>query len=276
MNFATLPAARYPLPDLVQFLNRGFEDYAVPIQFDAVMFANMQRKDDIDLSLSRVLTLDGQPCGIALVAPRPARRASRLAAMGIAREVRGKGAGTWLMEQLIGEARQRGEGEMVLEVIERNEPAVRLYRKYGFQTVRRLIGLSRKDARENGRGDLQKIDPGELSRLISQYGLPDLPWQLSGETISNMDPPICAYRRGPAYLAISSPEAEHVVIWSLLVEPQWRGRGLGSSLLKQIIAEHAGKTWHMPAILPEELGRVFEKAGFEREQLSQWQMRLIL
>lgn len=276
MNFATLPAARYPLPDLVQFLNRGFEDYAVPIQFDAVMFANMQRKDDIDLSLSRVLTLDGQPCGIALVAPRPARRASRLAAMGVAREVRGKGAGTWLMEQLIGEARQRGEGEMVLEVIERNEPAVRLYRKYGFQTVRRLIGLSRKDARENGRGDLQKIDPGELSRLISQYGLPDLPWQLSGETISNMDPPICAYRRGPAYLAISSPEAEHVVIWSLLVEPQWRGRGLGSSLLKQIIAEHAGKTWHMPAILPEELGRVFEKAGFEREQLSQWQMRLIL
>lgn len=276
MNFATLPAARYPLPDLVQFLNRGFEDYAVPIQFDAVMFANMQRKDDIDLSLSRVLTLDGQPCGIALVAPRPARRASRLAAMGVAREVRGKGAGTWLMEQLIGEARQRGEGEMVLEVIERNEPAVRLYRRCGFQTVRRLIGLSRKDARENGRGDLQKIDPGELSRLISQYGLPDLPWQLSGETISNMDPPICAYRRGPAYLAISSPEAEHVVIWSLLVEPQWRGRGLGSSLLKQIIAEHAGKTWHMPAILPEELGRVFEKAGFEREQLSQWQMRLIL
>jgi ribosomal protein S18 acetylase RimI-like enzyme len=193
--------------------------------------------------------------------------------MGIAREVRGKGAGTWLMEQLVREAQQRGEGEMVLEVIEQNEPAVRLYRRCGFQTVRRLIGLSRKDARENGRGDLQKIDLGELGRLISQYGLPDLPWQLSGETISNMDPPVCAYRQGPAYLAISSPEAEHVVIWSLLVEPQRRGRGLGSNLLKQIIAAHAGKTWHMPALLPEELGKAFEKAGFEREEISQWQMR---
>jgi ribosomal protein S18 acetylase RimI-like enzyme len=276
LNFAILPAARYPLPDLVQFLNRGFEDYVVPIRFDPVTFANMQRKDDIDLRLSRVLIVDGQPCGIALIAPRPARRASRLAAMGIAREIRGKGAGTWLMEQLIGEARQRGEGEMVLEVIEQNEPAVRLYRKHGFQTVRRLVGLSRKDARENERGDLQKIDLGELGRLISQHGLPDLPWQLSGETISNMEPPVCAYRQGPAYLAISSPEAEHVAIWSLLVEPQWRGRGLGSRLLRQVIAEHADKTWHIPALLPEELGRTFEKAGFERGELSQWQMRLSL
>jgi hypothetical protein len=32
----------------------------------------------------------------------------------------------------------------------------------------------------------------------------------------------------------------------------------------------------MPAILPEEFGKVFERAGFEREELSQWQMKLDL
>jgi len=276
LDFDTLPASNYPLPDLVQFLNRGFEDYSVPIQFNTVTFSNMQRKDGIDLPLSRVLIVDDQPSGIALIAHRDTRRASRLAAMGIAREVRGKGAGTWFMDGLIREARRRGDHEMVLEVIEQNEPAVRLYRRSGFQTVRRLIGFVRTDARENERSALYKVELRELGRLISQQGLADLPWQLSGESLAQMDSPACAYSNGKAYIAMSNLEAEHVVIWSLLVEQAARGNGLGTDILKSVIAQHAGKTWHMPAILPEELGKVFEKAGFEREELSQWQMRLSL
>jgi GNAT superfamily N-acetyltransferase len=276
LDFDTLPASNYPLPDLVTFLNRGFEDYSVPIQFNTVTFLSMQRKDGIDLTLSRVLIVDDQPCGIALLAHRAARRASRLAAMGIAREVRGKGAGTWFMDGLIREARRRGDHEMVLEVIEQNEPAVRLYRGSGFQTVRRLVGFIRTDARENERNTPYKVELRELGRLISQQGLADLPWQLSGESIAQMDPPACAYSKGQAYIAISNPEAEHVVIWSLLVEQAARGKGLGTDILKNVIAQHAGKTWHVPAILPEELGKVFEKAGFEREELSQWQMGLRL
>jgi hypothetical protein len=42
------------------------------------------------------------------------------------------------------------------------------------------------------------------------------------------------------------------------------------------MAHHAGKTWHVPAIFPEEFGNVFERAGFEKENLSQWQMKLSL
>jgi hypothetical protein len=47
-------------------------------------------------------------------------------------------------------------------------------------------------------------------------------------------------------------------------------------LVKSIIAQFPGKTWHVSAILPEELGKVYEQAGFVREQLSQWQMKLEL
>jgi GNAT superfamily N-acetyltransferase len=91
-----------------------------------------------------------------------------------------------------------------------------------------------------------------------------------------MNLPACAYRKGQAYIALSSVEVEHVAIWSLLVEPGARGNGLGTDMLKCVVANHAGKTWHVPALLPEEFGKVFERAGFEREELSQWQMRLIL
>ena len=276
MNFDTMPASNYPLADLVKFLNRGFEAYFVPIQFNTSAFLNMLHQDGIDLPASRVLIVDEQPCGIALIARREALRASRLAAMGVAKEVRGKGAGSWFMEVLIEEARQRNDREMVLEVIEQNEPAVKLYRRCGFQAVRRLLGFIRKEAEEHGKSALYKIDLREMGQLISKHGLPDLPWQLSGESIARMNPPACAYRKGQAYVAVSNLEAEHVVIWSLLVEQEARGEGLGADILKSVIANYAGKTWHVPAIVPEEFGKVFERADFEREELSQWQMTLSL
>ena len=162
MRFAAKPASNYPVSDLVTILNRGFEDYFISIQFTNPMFLNMLHKDGIDLSASRVLLAEDRPCGVALIAPRGARRTSRLAAMGIAKETRGKRAGSWFMKELIDEACERGDREMVLEVIEQNEPAVKLYHKYGFESVRRLVGFVRKsrdvDVEESEKGDLQEID----------------------------------------------------------------------------------------------------------------------
>lgn len=278
MDFESVPASGYSLPDLVNLLNRGFEEYFIPIHFSQDMFSNMLRKDGIDLADSRVLVVDDQACGIALIARRRGLRASRVAAMGIAKETRGKGAGSWLMKQLTADASERGDREMALEVIEQNEPAVKLYRKYGFEPIRRLVGYI-----HTGRGtaniessELYRFDLGEMGGLISQYGLADLPWQLSAESVTQISPPPHAYCRGPAYIVISNPEAEHVVIWSLLVEPEARGNGLGTRMLQHAMAYHEGKTWHVPAIVPEELGKVFERAGFEKEKLSQWQMKLDL
>jgi len=268
------PASDYPMPDLVKFLNLSFENYLVPIQFNLIQFLTMVRKDSIDLAASRVLLSDKRPSGLALIARRG--WSSRLAAMGIAREIRGRGISTTFMNELIREARERNDREMALEVIEQNEPAVRLYQRCRFQIVRRLIGSMRENATEGKPGDLEEIDLRQAGRLVSQHGSPDLPWQLSGETIAHMNPPARAYKKGQAYAVISNPAAEHVYIYMLLVEQDARGHGLGADLLKSMIANYPDKTWHVPAVFPEEFGKVFERAGFEREELSQWQMRLIL
>lgn len=274
MIFDVKPASDYPLPDLVQLLNLSFESYLVPIHFNLSQFLTMLRKDSIDLSASRVLLIDEQPTGLALIARRGWN--SRLAAMGITKEMRGKGAGSWYAEKLIQEARERSDREMVLEVIEQNEPAVRLYQKFGFQPVRRLIGMIRKEAHEELTGELQEIDLREAGRLILQHGLANLPWQLSGETIALLNPPARAYQKGQAYAVISNPDVEHVVVWSLLAKPDAGGNDLAIEMLKSVIANHAGRTWHVPPIWPEEFGNIFEQAGFQREELSQWQMRLEL
>jgi GNAT superfamily N-acetyltransferase len=272
MKFDVKPASDYTLPDLVQLLNLGFESYLVPIHFNLSQFLTMLRKDSIDLSTSRVLLIDEQPSGLALIARRGWN--SRLAAMGITKGMRGKGAGSWFMERLTQEACERNDREMVLEVIEANTPAVCLYEKFGFQTVRRLISLIRKDASEEFKNELQEIDLREAGRLILQYGLSNLPWQLSGETIALLNPPARAYQMGQAYAVISNPDVEHVVIWSLFVESDMHEVEPAVDVLKSVIANHAGKTWHVPAIWPEEFGNLFEQAGFQREELSQWQMRL--
>ena len=274
MLLDTKPASDYPLPDLTQLLNLSFENYLVPVAFNLSQFLTMIRKDSIDLAASRVLLVDEQPAGIALIARRG--WTSRLAAMGIVQGQRSKGAGFRFMRKLMDEARERNDHAMVLEVIEQNENAVKLYQKCGFQSVRRLIGLIRKDAIENNKTPLTAIDLREAGSLISQHGLADLPWQLAGETIAHLNPPACAYRNGPALVVTSNLAVEHVVIWSLLVEPQARGQQLGVEMLKSVIANHPGKTWHIPAIFPEEFGKIFKRAGFEQEELTQWQMKLVL
>lgn len=274
MNLDIKPASDYSLPELTQFLNLSFESYLIPISFNLIQFLTMLRKDSIDLFSSRVLTMDDEPSGIALIARRGWN--SRLAAMGIMQNKRGQGAGQWLLETLIQEARDRKDREMFLEVIEQNEYAVRLYRRCGFQNVRRLIGLICEHTGETPAPALDEIDLREAGKLISQYGVPDLPWQLAGETIAHLTPPARAYRRAQSYLVTSNPEADHVVIWSLLVEPSARGNRFGIEMLRNVMSNYPGRTWHVPAIFPEEFGNIFERAGFEREEISQWQMRLAL
>jgi hypothetical protein len=137
-----------------------------------------------------------------------------------------------------------------------------------------LIGLVYKNGHEEPKIELEEVDLRELGKLIMQYGLPDLPWQLSGESVAVLHPPACAYKHGESYIAISNPSANDVVIHSLLVKPEARGDGLAVELLKHVVAKHPGRVWHVPAIWPEEFGVTFENAGFERETLSQWQMRL--
>ena len=80
-----------------------------------------------------------------------------------------------------------------------------------------------------------------------------------------MNPPVHAYRDGQAYVVISNPGAEQVVIWSLLVEREARGHGLAQRCSDAYVADLGRKIWHVPAICPEEFEKVFERAGFEKE-----------
>jgi ribosomal protein S18 acetylase RimI-like enzyme len=273
-SFKFTPASDFPISQLADLLTRGFEDYFVPIHITEDVFLTMLRRDSIDLTASRVILKDSEPVGIGLIARRG--WTSRLAAMGIVKNARNNGVGTWAMERLVEEATARSEREMLLEVIEQNTAGVKLYQKIGFKVVRRLVGYKIENPQTKSKDKLEEIDIYELARIVTRHGLPDLPWQLTGATLAQHTPPSRAFRLNDAYCLISDPSADHVSISSLLVKTRSRGAGLSGVLLRALFAQFPNKTWHVSAIFPEEMSTIFEQAGMKREDISQWQMLLTL
>lgn len=256
----------------------GFTGYFVPITVTAGALLVMIRQYGVDLAASYMICADDAPIGAVLVGRRG--RCSRVAAMSILPDYRGTGAGSYIMEQLIRDARQRGDQSVVLEVIEQNEPALHLYQKFGFNKVRRLVGYA-KEAAPVARTqplleELEEVEMAELGTAVLCHGLTDLPWQISGETLCNFSLPQRAYKLKSAYLALSDLEQSQILIQSLLVLPDARKMGQAKELLESAMTQFPNKKWKVPAICPEEVGGFFEKMGFIQEEISQFQMRLTL
>ena len=268
------PASEYTIPFLADLMTRGFEGYIVPINITDNVLHTMIRRDGIDLTSSRVLVRDEEPIGVAFIARRG--WTSRLAAFGITSNARNGGVGTWAMEQLLQEARERGEKEMLLEVIEQNTAGVKLYERVGFTKIRRLVGYKLENPQVESDVELEEIDIRELARLVAYHGLKDLPWQLSGATVMQHTPPSRAFHVNDAYCLITNPDATDIAISSVLVKTRSRGAGLSAVLLRALFAKFPNKVWHVSPIYPEEMGVIFEYVGMQRETLSQWQMSRVL
>jgi ribosomal protein S18 acetylase RimI-like enzyme len=192
--------------------------------------------------------------------------------MGIVTSARNGGAGTFAMQKLIEEARARGEKQMLLEVIEQNTAGVKLYQKVGFTIVRRLVGYQLENPQAESKDELNELDIREYAKLVSTDGIQDLPWQLSAETVALHTPPSRAFQLGDAFCVISNPDAVDVSIVSVLVKANSRRAGQGQRLMRAVFSRFPEKTWHVPALYPEEMSPFFESLGFKRESISQWQM----
>ena len=268
MEYQTRPLYSLSKQAAAELFNRSFEDYFIPVQFTEESFKAFTQRDAIDFKASRILLANGENAGLALIARR--ENVSRLGGFGIISELRGQRAGTWFTQRLLDEARLRGERKMFLEVIAQNEYAIRLYEKHGFVKLRQLLGFIAEKPEGSADSDLKTCDQDSVLDLIRSDGTSNLPWQVDAETLSRVES--FGYQLGDAFALLSDPSAEQITVRSLVVPVQARGQGEGARLLKALYAKYPGKTWHVPAIFPEEMGRTFEQAEMQPETLSQWQM----
>lgn len=268
-------AGEFPVETLMDVMNRSFAGYlAGSIQFTVPAFWAFLARDNTSLSLSQVALQDGVPVGLALVARQG--WTSRLAAMGVVPEAKGQGVGSWFMRQLMEQAQKRGDKRYVLEVFEQNDAALPVYRKAGFEVVRRLYGYEHASLPAHESPDLLALDTPEVAKQIMIHGLVNLPAQMSASHVLRYAPPYEAYRLDSAYAVIVRVGEEKILLAALIVAESARQQGQATRLLAAIAAQYPNRTWAVSAICPEECESFFLKRGFIRQALNQFQMEVAL
>ena len=127
-----VPADTFDLEQLAAVFTAGYEGYFVPIEVDAAALGSMLGLWDIDLARSRVALRNDEPVGIVNLGVRGDE--GWIGGLGVVPSERRHGVGRALMESVLEEAPAR----VTLEVLEQNEPAIRLYEQLGFTRTRIL------------------------------------------------------------------------------------------------------------------------------------------
>jgi ribosomal protein S18 acetylase RimI-like enzyme len=150
------PSDQFSYAELAELFTRGYENYFVPVHFDEPTMRYVVDTWDIDLSKSRVAPGAGL-CNLAIRGDR-----GWIGGIGVVPEHRRTGVGRALMEALL----ELAPATVLLEVIDANEPAIRLYESLGFVKTRVL---------EVWRVEARLVEAASAAQ--STLGQTDLPWQ---------------------------------------------------------------------------------------------------
>lgn len=178
------PASRFTHAELAEIFNAGYEGYFTPLKLDEAAFRFMVTTFDDDLDASRVLLVDGEPAGICKLAIRADR--GWIGGLGVAAAYRDKGLGEALMREVIDVAGTRGLRELWLEVLTPNVPAIALYDKLGFETVRdvEVWTLEQRVFRQH---DVRTTPLEQAQARIARERRQREPWQRADESVARYE-----------------------------------------------------------------------------------------
>ena len=147
--------------------NSAFKNYYTPIQFTRDQFADKLITEAIDLKLSFGIFDNDELAGFILngIDIAGSEKIAYNTASGILPEYRGYKLSYLLYEHCIQQLRMAGISKIILEVIEQNAAAIKIYRHFNFTVTRKLNSY-------NGRPFLREEVPIEIETMRS----PD--WEL--------------------------------------------------------------------------------------------------
>jgi GNAT superfamily N-acetyltransferase len=256
-------------------MNRSFEEYFVPLVFDAASFERRFRGENVDAEASKLWFRGAELIGLVLIARRGWN--SRVAAMGVVKEARGKGYGKQMLGAAVAEATARGDNNLLLEVFTPNERARRLYEAAGFRTTRLLSTFDcPADRANNAPLDLTEIDPRKVARLLTQEVDTELPWMVSPETLAAVAPPMRAYHLDEKAFAIVRTDPHRTLLLTLVVPETHRRQGWGSRLLQLLEASYAHRSLMAHSVLEGPNHQFLEARGWQPQALTLHEMVLPL
>ena len=209
-----VPAATLSIDELAALFNAGYEGYVVPFRVETSQLQNMIAAWHIDLARSRIAPGEG----VALLGIRGER--GWIGGLGVVPAARRRGVGRALMDAVLDQA----PPEVTLEVIEQNEPAIRLYEDLGFERVR-ILEVWSLDAEAPDPGNVREGEPAPV-------GERDLPWQRADASLRpgyerlEIDGGAAVIRGADGIVSLLQLRAEHPEAARALVAAA-RARGTG-------------------------------------------------
>ena len=177
----------------------AFSDYIVPLQPDAETFKATLRARGFDPEASFVAVDDDEVIGFWNVATRKNKR--YLIGSGTRISHRGRGLASSLGMAALGAAQSVGIESFWLEVIEGNTGAERLYRKMGFDVVRKL-DCYRFNHPSPDQSSCRLSDFDTVAKVIQRHATWEPTWQNATETISGS--PLTCFLHGAEQMELRS------------------------------------------------------------------------
>ncbi|HID53221.1 MAG TPA: GNAT family N-acetyltransferase [Anaerolineae bacterium] len=135
-----VPASKFTYEELTHAYNQTRVDYLVPMPMNVARLKEYSRVYDIDLDSSVVVVdweNDNLIYGLGMLGVRADR--GWITRLGVLPFGRRMGIGGQLMDGLIASAARLRLAQIWLEVIKDNDPAHRMFRRYGFVETRELV-----------------------------------------------------------------------------------------------------------------------------------------
>jgi ribosomal protein S18 acetylase RimI-like enzyme len=142
-----LSADRFTFEELTEAYNQTRVDYMVPMPMNVARLREYVRVYDVSLAHSAVAVGDDLMLGLGMLGVREDR--GWITRLGVLPYGRRLGIGTTLMTGLTEQAVTHKLSQIWLEVIKGNEPAHRLFHRFGFVETRELIVARRPPLADN-------------------------------------------------------------------------------------------------------------------------------
>lgn len=268
------PLSACSLEEGAAAFTEGFSGYVVPVNVTPQALALRIQREDVDPAISEVFFDGERPAGILLVARRGER--SRISALGIGPTIRAKGLGRAVMGEAIEAARQRGDRQLVLEVIDSNVRARDLYLSLGFAITRKLVGFgrSRKLATPDA-APAAECDPGMAVEMLSKFSDANPTWQTDPVSFRHAGSPLKGFALDGRAAALVDDSGRDVRLYGLAADPAHRRQGLGRSLADGLAARYPGRKLYIIENVPQGvLDRFMRRIGWRKSALTQSEMVL--
>lgn len=259
----------------------AFSDYQIDMQMSDEQFRQRVVRDRVELE-SSAGAFDGDRMIGFYMNGRGAwdgKQTAYDAGTGVVPDYRRRGVAEELFDFMVPQLKERGITQYLLEVLTSNERAVALYRKIGFEEVRRLAVL-RSKAMMKTSGDVPGVSIRRLEEpdwdVFCAYWDGKPSWQSSIEAVESIRDQreivgAFADEQCVGYGIVHQPSG---LLMQLAVAPAFRRRGIGRTILAALSGEGILKVNNVDEELKGTLA-FFKANGFEIV-LRQFEMMRVL